>query len=160
MKGKDDGALLRNVLPASKKIGLIGQPSDVVTTMVQAQAALEEEAAREEAERKKRQGALERLQLMRAAEEQRERERYAAQREEEERIRAEERRQRMEEMRRNEVEEEMQPGKSIEFDMNIFRFVFLLFFVFFYRFRPVPCLLQQTSKRKPRATVFFFLPQF
>ncbi len=125
LKGaKDDTLLLRDVVPASKKIALIGQPSEVVSQMVLSQAVLEEEARKEEEERRRRQGALERLQLMRAAEEQKERERYMQSRQEEERARAEEMRVRRENMLRHELEQEMQNGATIEFDMNVFSSAF------------------------------------
>jgi hypothetical protein len=52
----------------------------VVSHLIQTQFALAEQSRREEEEQRKRSGSIERLQLMRAAEEHREREKYARER--------------------------------------------------------------------------------
>jgi hypothetical protein len=139
LKAKNDSALLRDAIPSSRKVMMMGQTMEKVSQIVETELILQEEARKEEEERKRRAGALQRLQLMRAAEEQRERERYRAERlrqkklfscllkcvicrEAMEQAQAEERRVRLAQMRQEEQAEEMQAGAKIEFSMNLFRF--------------------------------------
>jgi hypothetical protein len=120
---KDPGVLLSSVL-VSKKLSLIGQPASVVSSLEKEAKMLEAQARREEEERVKREGALDRLRLMRQAEEERERARWAEERAVEERRYAEERRARMAEMRRDEQAEEMQADAATEFSLAVFSSVF------------------------------------
>ncbi len=121
---RDNAAPLSPMLGTTRKLSLIGQPAAVVSLLEKEAKSSEAQARREEEERIKREGALDRLRLMRQAEEERERQRWVEERAREEERMSEERRERMAAMRRDEQAEEMQADATAEFSLSLFSSVF------------------------------------